>query len=343
VGSIEDALAHDAVSDSSDDASADGDAVGNSSDDSSVNDGAENQSGGIEDVSDDTVYDKTDDASSDDGAGDQPGSIEVDASDDDVGVKADRIDDDFDDNGDEDQAADILAVLENVDEGHLREGRASSQEKTCSYSGCAGSPTVATCSSKDCSGLACHLCSIKADPKKADEGQSWRICAACLAKPPNQKKFEAMPARKGRQFIKTTGPVRWLGNPNVMCYLNQALCALCYSGSWWARTLDYRTSDVVWELDDGIGESIIGILCFLQQPSLDEAGHLQMEEDRDYLAAQLYPGEDASVRQQDLLECMHRMLEHIDGNDTAIEKLELRTCNFCGVSSSPIATKEHMF
>ena len=133
------------------------------------------------------------------------------------------------------------------------------------------------------------------------------------------------------------------GNPNVMCYLNQALCALCYSGSWWARTLDVRNPDgIVSEIDDEIGENIIHLLCVLQQPSLDEEGHFQMEVDRDVLATQLFPGVDVNVVQQDLLECLHVMLGHIDGTETCVNKFEYRTCNCCHVSSSRVTTLEHI-
>ena len=49
----------------------------------------------------------------------------------------------------------------------------------CSHKNCAGALQVDQCSTPNCEGKACHMCSIKVDDEQAENNQSWRICARC--------------------------------------------------------------------------------------------------------------------------------------------------------------------
>jgi len=65
-----------------------------------------------------------------------------------------------------------------------------------------------------------------------------------------------------------------------------------------------------------------------------------MEADRDFVANHLF-AEGTSV-QQDLQECLHKMLEHIDGSDTIVDTLQTHTCCACGHASSQPSTLDHI-
>jgi len=61
------------------------------------------------------------------------------------------------------------------------EPKGEAGNNVCSWPQCPGEGKVALskCSSDDCTNVACHMCSLRRDPEKAEMSHSWRQCAAC--------------------------------------------------------------------------------------------------------------------------------------------------------------------
>ena len=48
----------------------------------------------------------------------------------------------------------------------------------CSHAGCDVDPAQ-SCSTPNCKGFGCHMCTYRVDSDRAENFQSWRICAQC--------------------------------------------------------------------------------------------------------------------------------------------------------------------
>ena len=85
-----------------------------------------------------------------------------------------------------------------------KEGNLDASNLVCSH-GCEMGTTVEQCSTRSCTGLSCHLCTINTGLLDSEESSSWRICLACLGKrmrADNSDQTASEHSRKLRAMVK---------------------------------------------------------------------------------------------------------------------------------------------